>query len=205
MKRRWNILEGLKLDAKYSYNCENARRFNFSDELISFIEGREGVKKIKNILSKLEHFKFREDIAKINKIGDSSDPQVVSHYWKGTPIMAGELWHNYTTLIPILKMPSEFINPKIVDDCLVHPTEIVAAKKNLIVKYRPVIKKDGKLSLDEKNVEKKIENPFMINFQEGDFSTMHFSCAIEKISIEEFKNLIRITESSLEKFNAQRR
>ncbi len=201
-------MDGLKLASMYSYNCENAHLYGFSQQLKDFAEGKNSdAMKTKHCLENLDGYKFCEIIAKINDKEDPFDQGVISYYWKGIPDLKGELWHNYTTLIPILKMPIELIFASMVDECLIHPARVIeSSEQSFLIKYAPVIKTEIKLAVgvgEEK--EKIINGSLFFNAVPGDLITIHYSTAIEKIDVDEFENLIRITERSLEKFNEQRK
>lgn len=195
-------MDGLKLASMYSYNCENAHLYGFSQQLKDFAEGENAdARKIRHCLTNLDGYKFCEIIAKINEIEDPFDPRIISYYWKGIPDLRGELWHNYTTLIPILKMPMEFIFANMVDECFVHSAKIIeSSEKSLLIKYAPVIKTETKLVIGEE-IEKIINDSLFFKAMPGDLITIHYSSAIEKINAEESQVLFQIINRSLEKFN----
>jgi hydrogenase maturation factor len=196
-------MDGLKLASMYSYNCENAHLYGFSQQLKDFAEGKNAdARKIRHCLTNLDGYKFCEIIAKTNKIEDPFDPRVISYYWKGIPDLRGELWHNYTTLIPILKMPMQYIFADIVDKCFVQPAIVMgSSEKSFLVKYAPVIKTEIKLVIGEE-IEKTINGSLFFKATPGDFITIHYSSAIEKIDAEESHVLSQVINRSLEKFNA---
>lgn len=199
-------VDGIKLASLYSYNCENAHLYGFSQQLKDFAEGKNSdARKTRHCLKNLDGYKFCEIIAKINEIEDPFDPRVISYYWKGTPDLKGELWHNYTTLIPILKMPIKLIFANMIDECFVHPAQVIeSSEQSLLIKYAPVIKTEAKLAVGEE-MEKIINGPLCFKAVSNDLITIHYSTAIEKISEDEVQNLQQIIVHSLEKFNARHR
>lgn len=206
MKRRWDEFAGVKIASMYSFNCDNAQIYGFSLQLKDFAESKNAdTKKIKDYLKKLDSHKFYEIIAKINGIENPFDYNVVSYYWKGTPNLKKELWHNYTTLMPILKIPMDSIFVKLVDDCIVHPAKILeSSEKSFLIKYLPIVKIKEKIILGAET-EKIVGNPLSCKAAPGDYITIHFSSAVEKINYDEFKTLLFITKKSLEKFNELRK
>lgn len=199
-------MEGLRLACMYSYKCENAENFGISKILLNFILNPEKSKIdiIKKALKGLSSYKHYQNIAIVNET-DFFDINVISFYWKGTPILKTEFWHNYTTLMPISSMPMGYVNSEIIDLCMVHPAEITEIKQNIfVIKYKPIIKTNNKLVVGN-IVEKEIENPFMLNYSIGDFVTTHFNIAIEKITTEEFTALENITRQALENFEKNKK
>ena len=197
-------VEGLRLACRYSLNCENARPFRkkIRDFLIGKQEPME-TEEIKVILSKLDSYKYYLAISKMNRIINPLDRIVVSHYWKGTPRLSGNLWHNYTTLIPILNMPAGLIKTEIVDECLVHPAKIKEKDGNILtVRYPRISKTRNGLELPKKRFyEKEVLDFTGEDVKKGDYVTIHFSTAVEKINADEFKNLLKTTYLSLKVFN----
>lgn len=198
-------MDGLKLASMYSYNCENAHIYGFQQQLKDFAQKKTGdAKKIRNCITKLESYKFYEIIAKINGMEDPFDQRIISYYWKGTPNLKGELWHNYTTFITILEIPMESIFVKLVDECIVHPAKVIESSENsFLVKYFPAVKIKGKIILGAET-EKIVSNSLPCKAAPGDYITIHFSSAVEKINDKELKTLLFITERSLEKFEKAR-
>lgn len=200
-------MNGLILACMYSCNCEKALIYNISGELQKFISEQKQPEQIKRKLKSLESYKFYQTIAKLNTIDDPFDWQVVSYYWKGAPELRKrkEIWHNRTTLLPLIKIPMEYIETKLINKCFIHPAKVVkVGKKELIVEYRPIIKKENKLTLSPKPIKEKVKNKFKKNIAVGSYLTIHFSSAIETISYQEYQNLIKISCRSLQKFNSER-
>lgn len=198
-------MEGVILAAKYSWNCEGARIKNCSQDLSNIAtRKRKSSETATKMLSTLSSFEFYKALARNNGIDNPLDKRIVSYYWKGTPKLEGEFWHNFTTLLPLIKMPAEKINTDIINECLIHPAEIIGRGKNFIdVKYRPVTKnkKEDRLKINKDFAEKRIGNKMLKKNYVGCKITMHFSEAVEMITEEEQEELLQITEVSLKKFN----
>ena len=196
--------KGLKLACRYSFPCERAVFCLFSKKLFDFARGEDGdVEIVKKMLEKLSSYLDYFDIAQKNKIKNLFDERVVSYYWKGAPVLKGECWHNFTTLLPIKKMPVELIDGRVVENCLVNVAQVVAmGKGGLCVKYHPISKKDDKLCLSDDFVYGNVDNGFGLEVKSDDFVTIHFSKVIEIATEEDFDNMREITKRSLEKFNA---
>jgi len=205
-RKRGEKMDGLKLASMYSYNCENAHRYGFSQQLKDFAEGKNSdAEKTRYCLKNLDSYEFYEIIAKINGIENPFDPRVISYYWKGIPYLKGGLWHNYATLIPILKMPMELIFANMVDECFVHPAQVIESSENsFLIRYSPVVKTDKEIIIDMET-EKIVKKPIFLKVTTGNYVTIHYSTAIEEIDVDEFKNFLRITNNSLKKFNARHR
>lgn len=203
--KKMDIL-GIKLACMYSCKCENAMNFGVSEILRNFINNPKESKNeiVKKTLRGLSSFKHYQNIASANKIEDPFDFNVVSYYWKGTPILESELFHNYTTLMPIFSMPMKYIDAGVVDICIVHSAEIIEIKKNsFVAKYKPIVKRGGKLIIGD-SITKEIENSFMLKCITGDFITIHFNIAVEKINENEVSALKNVTKQALEKFQKNR-
>lgn len=200
-------MEALKLACRYSWNCQMATHRNISKILFDFIvEGKRSPEIIKKLLKFLNSYESYCNIASATKL-DIFDINVVSAYWKG--LSAGydpEIWHNYTTLTPILNMPINYIREIMVDEDIVHPAKIIKKdEEDVVVEYRPVIKENDDLLLKEYPIEKKVINPFVKDCSIGDLVTIHFESIVEKITEDEFKTLASLTDKSLRKFNARRK
>lgn len=202
--------EGLKLACRYSHCCEKAKtlsmhKFDVSEFLRDFANGKhENVKTIKQIMEHLESFEFLRKIAEISG-RDIFDSEVVSFYWKGTPVIISDtmLCHNHTTLADLLKynLPIDKIMPELIDKCLIRAAEVIqVGEENITVKYWPVVKKD-KLMFSDKPEVKTLKNIFLKKTKEG-LVTTHFETIIEEITPKEAAVLNVITEKALGCFNA---
>lgn len=195
-------MQGLILACKYSCNCQKAVIFGLFKNLKQFIDAPANPKLIAKNLSILESYKFYREIAKKNKIRDPFDTRVVSSYWRGEPKLKGNIRHNYTTLIPLLKMPIELIDTDMLNECFVHPAKIILKKGDqLIVRYLPIVKDKNKLRLSRRHATKKIINIFKNKTDIHEYLTTHFSSAIENITDTEADRLMKISEHALNQFN----
>lgn len=199
-------MEGIILACKYSCNCEKAIIFGLFKNLKHFIETQENLKLTAKQLSIFDSYKFYQNIAKKNKIKDPLDISVISSYWRGEPKLKGNIWHNYTTLIPLLKIPTELIDMEILNECFIHPAKIILKKGDqLAVKYRPIVKDKNKLRMSKKYATKKIINTFKANAAINSYLTVHFSNAIENITEQQAINLSMISERALSRFNKEKK
>lgn len=196
-------IEGLVLDCKYAWCCEKAKSLGISEILLRFALGQnQDSEKIMELLACLDHYKFYLKIAELNNTENPFDAKIVSFYWKGSPNLNCDLYHNFTTVMPIADLPLEVIDPTIIDDCFVHPGKIRKETKGFFdIEYQPVIKEGGRLKLG-KLTERHIRKGF-IESQKGSgrFITFHFRSAVEEITELEAQHLVEITKNSLKKFN----
>jgi hydrogenase maturation factor len=92
-----------------------------------------------------------------------------------------------------------------VDECLVHPAKvrgIYGSRLTLMVRYPRISKTKNGLELPKKKFyEKEVVNFSGDNIEIGDYVTIHFSTAVEKINTDEFGTLLKITHLSLRAFN----
>ncbi len=201
-----NRMKGLGLACRYSCNCGHAEMYGIADKLRAFGINGSSKESVIQMLSLLDSRDYYEAIAKENGIRDPFNIQVVSYYWKGTPKLTGELWHNFTTLVPIIKLHSRHIRTDMADQCFVHKATVVGENGGkIVVEYLPVIIKDGKLVLKEKPIKKEVESLLAHPSKVGDFVSIHYSAAVEKLEPEDAKTLLGVTYRSLSKFNTIRR
>ncbi|MCX6731482.1 MAG: DUF6390 family protein [Candidatus Parcubacteria bacterium] len=197
---------GIQLACRYSFNCQHATHFGISERLKELSSGRlkeEGV--ARNLLEKLTSYRFFKVIAEINGIEDPFDPRVISYYWRGEPELEGELWHNFTTLLPIVRLPAEKISAEMVDECLIHSAVVSKTfPGKIVVNYFPVEIRNGKIAVAKKSKQKEVENVFLGGLKKNDIVTIHFSKVIERIGIIDVGTLTALTNRSLEKFNRLR-
>jgi len=182
-----------------------ARSVNASKTLFNFANKKVGeAKRIKKILEYLDTDRYYKEIAEKNGGVDVFDMDVMSSYWTGSPELNGGVWHNYTTLIPLLEIPISNIAPEIIDECVVHCGEVKSVSSNRVtVSYNPIIKEDGNLVLGELR-EKVIEHAFdHFSVKKGVSVAFHFSVCTEIIGAEECNRLIDITKDSLSRFNLE--
>lgn len=202
LKRR-NKMEGLKLAARYSYVCERARLLKLADDLRNFFQyGMGDFQKIENILKGLASYDFYRKIAHLNN-RNVFDEEVVSFYWKGSPKLKGwEYIHNGSTLVPIIRLRMNLIEPELVDECIVHLAKVTesCADGDFWVKYNPIIKTKKGLKLNG-TIELKVKNELGLELKKGDWVTIHFRRIIEKISKQEADNLLKLTKKNLTNFN----
>lgn len=204
LKRR-NKMEGLKLASRYSYVCERARLLKLADDLRNFFQyGMGDVQKIENILKGLASYDFYRKIAHLNN-RDVFDEEVISFYWKGSPKLKGwEYIHNGSTLVPIIRLRMNLIEPELVDECVVHPARVTESctDGDFWVKYNPIIKTKKGLKLNGA-IELKVKNELGLELKKGDWVTIHFRRIIEKISKKEAEYLLNLTKKNLKNFNSK--
>ncbi len=197
--------EGLQLACRYSFNCQHAKHFGMAERLREFSLGNLKEDSARNILERFDSYRFYKTIAEINGVEDPFDQRVISYYWRGRPKLDGELWHNFTTLMPISNLPSEHIDVNLVDDCFVHQAVVNGIfPDRVVVKYFPVEIRDKKLVLAERPNQKEVKNIFFAKLKAGDPVTIHFSHIIEKLDIVDARAVTVLTHRSLDKFNKLR-
>lgn len=200
-------MDGVKMSCIYSWNCDRAKGSGVSGVLLNFAKNpKADIQKIREILLSLEIGKFYKKIAEANSISDIFDAITVSYYWTGRPDLAGELWHNYTTLLPLLAVPFPLLKIELIDDCLVRSGEVIRVQDGgLAVRYRPLIKNETGLAVSGSFQEKNIGKEFEGCVVEGDLVTFHFSSFTGIIDFDNACILDKITERSLCKFNDEHR
>ena len=205
-------MDGLKLAASYSWNCNTAKRLKVCKKLLGFV-----LDKIKNnqtareILEVLVPYKFYSAIAKANKLSDEFSPAVVSFYWRGWPIAFKSprpdtsFFHNHTVAAIAYSQPLEKINLNRMNECLAACGRIKRVGKNyFIIEYQPVVRKENGLFLGEPT-KTKITNHLKLKAKTGDFVSFHYVNAAEIISPAEAKRLTEITKKVLQNFNAKKK
>ncbi len=205
-------MEGLKLAASYSWNCNTAKRLKVCEKLLGFILGKTENNQIaRKILETLVPYRFYSAIAQANKLSDEFSPAVVSFYWRGWPMELKSprpdtgFFHNHTVAAIAYSLPLEKIELDHMNECLASAGEIKQLGKNyFIVEYQPVIRKENDLFLGEpKKI--KITNKLKLKAKKGDFTSFHYANAAEIISQAEAERLTEITEKILQNFNAQKK
>lgn len=196
-------MDGIRMSCVYSWNCDKAKGLGVSGMLLDFAKNPEtDIQKIQETLLLLEIGKFYKKIAEVNSMSDPFDARIVSYYWTGQPYLAGELWHNYTTLLPLLSAPFSFLKIGLIDNCLVRAGEVVKTRDGgFVARYRPLIKNETGLAIAKTFQEKNIGKEFGDSVKEGDLIAFHFSNFTEKITADNAGILDKITEQSLNKFN----
>jgi len=205
-------MEGLKLAASYSWNCNTAKRLKVCEKLLGFIIGKtKNVQKAKEILEVLVPYKFYLAIAKANKLSGEFSPAVVSFYWRGWPTIFKSprpdtsFFHNHIVAAIAYSQPTEKIDLNHMNECLVACGRIKKIGKNyFIVEYRPVVRKENGLFLG-KPTKTKITNHLKLKTKIGSFVSFHYANAAEIINPAEAERLIEITEKVLQNFNAKRK
>lgn len=191
-------MEGLKLAAAYSWNCQTAEKLKISQKLFDFASGKtQNNQVIKKILATLGPYKEYLAIAKIKHLTDEFSSQVVMGYWRNR--------HNRAVLVPLYHLPPDKINLKHINECFVAGGKIKSISKNcFIVERRPIIRKKNSLVLG-KLTRKKAANSLNLKVKIDDFVSFHYSNAVEIISYLETKKLTETTEKILREFNAKRK
>lgn len=205
-------MEGLKLAASYSWNCNTAKRLRVCEKLFDFIIGKtENSQKARKILEVLVPYKFYSAIAKANKLSDEFSPAVVSFYWRGWPIAFKSprsdtsFFHNHTVAAIAYSQPLGKIELDHMNECLAACGKIKQiGKDDFIVEYQPVVRKENGLFLGEPT-ETKITNHLKLKAKTGDFASFHYANAAEIISPVEAERLTETTKKILREFNAKRK
>ena len=207
-----NKMEGLKLAASYSWNCNTAKRLKVCEKLLGFILGKAKNSQIaKKILTTLIPYRFYSAIAKANEISGEFSPAVVSFYWRGwpkafkSPRPDTSFFHNHTVAAIAYSQPLNKIDLYHMNECLAACGRIKKVGKNyFIVEYQPVVRKKNGLFIG-KPTETKITNHLKLKAKTGDFISFHYANAAEIISPAEAERSTEITKEILQKFNAQKK
>jgi len=90
------------------------------------------------------------------------------------------------------------------DKCRISWGTVKKVKKNeLVVDYRPIIVKNNKIGLGENKVKKiNYYKEFFKAIKEGDFVSIHWDLAIEKLNKERLKNLEKYTLRNIQVMNS---
>ncbi|MDP3052652.1 MAG: DUF6390 family protein [bacterium] len=205
-------MEGLKLAASYSWNCNTAKRLKVCEKLLGFILGKSENDRIaEKILEALVPYRFYSAIAKANKLSDTFSLAVISFYWRGWPTAFKSprpdtgFFHNHTVAAIAYSQPLKKIELNHMNECLAACGKIKKVGKNyFVIEYQPVVRKKNGLVLG-KPAKIKITNHLKLKAKIGDFISFHYANAAEIISPAEAKRLTEITEEILQNFNAKRK
>jgi len=199
---------GIISSLKYACLCEKAKFFGAQKKIKHILNCTnitpEEEEWARELITGLDFFKFYYPIATATGFG-VLDPRVVSSYWLGDGNQ-GENFHNWTTLLPILKLPMEHIEVAQVDDCFVHSAVVQEVNEdNLIVAYNPVVKSGSNLELGQ-TTQKVVSRELLTDKVNASmFVSIHFGGAIQRITPGTYSNLQQLTIDALAKFNATRR
>lgn len=205
-------MEGLKLAASYSWNCNTAKRLKVCEKLLGFILGKSRNDQIaRKILEALVPCRFYAAIAKANKVSGEFSPAVVSFYWRGWPTTFESprpdtsFFHNHTVAAIAYSQPLNKIDLYHMNECLTAAGRIKKTGENhFIIEYQPVIRKENGLFLG-KPKKTKITNHLKLKAKTGDFVSFHYANAAEIIIPAEAERLTEVTKEILQKFNAKRK
>jgi len=202
-------MEGLKLAANYSWNCNIAQKAKICGKLLGFINNGEKPLLAEKILKALLPHKVYLLIAKANGIADEFSPDVVSFYWRGWPLTITPpqsdipFFHNHAVFATAFKMPLEKINLEDLNKCLVHIGKIKHIGKNYFtVETRPIIRTKNRLKFG-KEEEIDIMNYLRLSAKINDYAAFHFTNAAEIISPAETERLNEVTKHILQNFNTR--
>lgn len=207
-----NKMEGLKMAASYSWNCNTAKRLKVCEKLHDFILGKVKTKETaKEILELLVPYKFYCAIAKTNNLFEVFSPAVISFYWRGWPKTfkspSGEtnFFHNHTVAAIAYSQPLEKIDLKHMNECLASCGQIKKISKNCFaVEYRPVVREKDGLVFGKPKITKPT-NQLKLKAKKNDSVSFHYGNAAEIISPAEARQLTETTKKILQKFNAQKK
>lgn len=195
-------MNGLKLASRYSFNCEGAKRFKARDILFQCALNGSNIKLARIVLEKLETYPYYQQIAKAHGL-EIFDIRVISHYWLfQEPNLSDGLHHNFTTLLPIARLPVSAIDVKIARECFVLPARVLRVSHDSIdVETHSIIKSANALKLSHAPINSRVKNPYGLQLARGAIITVHFSDAIELIDEIAFNRLIDATHASLIRFH----
>jgi len=206
-------MEGLKLAASYSWNCNTAKRLKVCKKLQDFILGKtKNSQAVKEILEVLVPYKFYLAITKTNNLSDGFSPAVISFYWRSWPMAFKSpgpedtsFFHNHTVAAIAYSQPLAKIDLWHMNECLASAGKIKQVGKNyFVIEYQPVVRKENGLFLG-KPTKTKITNHLKLKAKTGDFISFHYTNAAEIISPAEAEQLTETTQKILQKFNAQKK
>lgn len=205
-------MEGLKLAASYSWNCNTAKRLKVCEKLLGFILGKiKNRQTAKEILEILVPYRFYSAIAKANKLSEKFSPAVISFYWRGWPTTFKSprpdtgFFHNHTVAAIAYSQPLKKIDLYHMNECMAACGRIKRIGKNyFIVEYQPVVRKENGLFLGGP-IKTKITNHLKLKVKTGNFVSFHYANAAEIINPAEAKRLNETTKEILQNFNAKRK
>lgn len=192
--------------------------------ILDFLKNPEEAKLsfVTSIFEKLEAFLFYQMIAKMNGIPDPFDSVLVKAYWLGnrllktienkdilfvspayfiklSDLIGTKPHHNFGVLWPTKKTKN--IPLKKIDECLVKPGRVIKVKqKTILVETISLFRKGKKINFRRSNeeVSKEVMKGLIGH---GDWVSIHFDMARERISRNCANNLAEITKEAISFFN----
>lgn len=197
-------LEGLKLGALYSYDCQKARMLRINELLLKFIQTGENREKVAELLKKLVSYNWYCLIAKNNDIKDPFAEEVVRAYWTGNDLtklisVGGKnlfLFHNFTVLVsPMSDLTSR-------DECKISWGMIKeATDEELIVDYEALVQEGNRFGLTDRKIETK--KGFLEEVRINDWISFHVGLGRKILTEGQVLLLHNKTKQAIELFNEQ--
>jgi len=219
------VLKGEIITALYSFGCPELKQFGAEKFIFNFIRNptKSKIAQVRTILQRLEPYLFYELIAKKNKLSPL-DLKVVKAHWLGNELLKkiekedikecfpkilshdmrilkivdliGGLPHHNFDALWILKKTKKLTRPlqEEITNCLIRTGRIIE------IKGGKISVETEKIDFDNLCLTKSIEEIsrfFLKEIKTGDFVSIHFKRAREKISLQTAKNLKKITQEAL--------
>jgi len=197
-------LEGLKLGALYSYDCQRAKMLKISELLAEFIGTGKNHDEVAESLKKLTSYKYYCLIANLNSIKDPFAEEVVKAYWIGNDLTKTIsvdrkslfLFHNFT----VLTSPMPDLTSR--DECKVSWGVIKKVlDEGLIVGYEALIWQNDRFSLEDREIE--IKKGFLGEVQINDWISFHVGLGREMLTEGQVSLLHNKTDEAIKLFNEQ--
>jgi hypothetical protein len=221
-------LKGEIITALYSFDCPELRQFGAEKFIFNFLKdpAKSKIAKARTILQRLEPYLFYLLIAKESKL-KPFDLKVARAHWLGNELLKeikeedikecfskilshdmrilkivdliGGLPHHNFDALWILKRTKKLTKDlqKEVTDCLIRAGRVIEIEDGkILVEIERIDFEDFRL----RKSKEKISKFFLREVKIGDFVSIHFKKAREKISLQTVQNLRKITKKALSFF-----
>ena len=202
-------LEGLKLAALYSYDCQKAKRLKINYLLADFIKAEINQDQVEKGLKELLSYAWYQIIASRSGIKDPFNEKVVRTYWTGSNLLKkikgnrGEIllpFHNFTVLETAHNQEQDL---KDLDNCKISIGRVDKIEgDNFDVSYYPLIKRNERIVLADFHKPILINNKgFVWNVAVGEWITFHYRIVREVLEFEKAKEFYLRSREAVELFN----
>lgn len=208
-EERKSMLAGLRLACCYMWNCKKSETLGVSDKLLSFALGKDNnnekiKREIRRILKQFKPYQFYKELAEILDQNEYAE-KVVSSYWIGEPFFFPSFFHNYTILLPWKNGHLNDLGLSALNRCFIHVGLVEEInKKEVKLKYRPLVLEKNKLIFDKLTTTEKINNFLNLKLEKKNFVTLHYNSVAEKIPLLLAKKLSENSKKALKVFNKSR-
>lgn len=221
-------MKGEIITALYSFGCPELRQFGAENFIFGFLKDPTLPKlpQARTILERLEPYLFYQLIAKKNNL-EPFDPRVVRAHWLGNELLkeieerdikecfskisthdtrilklidlTGGLPHHNFDALWILKKVKKITADlqKEINDCMIRVGKVIEIKNDkILVETQGIVFDEFHLE----NTKEEISKFFLKEIKIGDYVSIHFGKARERITASIAKNLTRISQEALSFF-----